>query len=178
MTSNFRLKELNALPKEMREYCDADVPVMTEIFNETADTGANSPVMNPLSVEELGFYLNFYRNDGLPVYVYQRHDEIIGWLSINRFSWGTKACKLTGESSIYVRQKYFGKGIGCRLAQAVVYLGKQYGMENIVSWVMEENYASQAIAVAVGSELWCRMPKIACFGEKRADVLLYGLPLS
>ncbi len=32
----------------------------------------------------------------------------------------------------------------------------------------------QLITQAMGGELWCRLPKIARFGDKRAEVLLYG----
>ncbi len=168
-----KLSDIDYLPKGLREYTENDLADMLEIFNETALTGANSPVTGPVSIEKLGFYLNYYKNDGLPVYVLERAEKLLGWLSINRFSWGTKACGNTGEVSIYVRKAYYERGVGCQLAQACIPLGRASGIETLVSWVMADNVDSQ-ITEAMGSELWCRLPKIARFGDKRADVLLYG----
>ncbi len=102
-----KLRDIDYLPKGLRKYTENDLADMLEIFNETALTGVNSPVTGPVSIEELGFYLNYYKKDGLPVYVLERAEKLLGWLSINRFSWGTKACGNTGEVSIYVRKAFF-----------------------------------------------------------------------
>jgi phosphinothricin acetyltransferase len=165
------------LPRGVRESTDADLPAMMAIFNETADTGANSPVTRPMTLEEVTFYINLYKNDGLPVYVIERGCEVVGWLSINRFSWGTQACRNTGEAAIYVRADHYGRGVGVRLGQASVILARQYGLETVVSWIMGANKPSQHIVQAIGARLWARLPNIARFGETRADVLLFGLPL-
>ncbi|MGN7738557.1 GNAT family N-acetyltransferase [Pseudomonas sp. 22526] len=165
------------LPRGMRESCDADLPAMMEIFNETAGTGANSPVTRPMTLEEVTFYINLYKRDGLPVYVLERGGEVVGWLSINRFSWGTMACRNTGETAIYVRADCYGRGIGIRLGHATVILGRQFGLETLVAWIMASNVPSQHIVQSIGAVLWARLPNIARFGEERADVLLFGLPL-
>ncbi len=169
-----KLSDIDYLPKGLREYTENDLADMLEIFNETALTGANSPVTGPVSIEELGFCLDYYKKDGLPVYVLERAKKLVGWLSINRFSWGTKACGNTGEVSIYVRKAFYGRGVGCRLGQACIPLARASGIETLVGWVMADNVDSQLITQAMGGELWCRLPKIARFGDKRADVLLYG----
>ncbi|WP_085583664.1 MULTISPECIES: GNAT family N-acetyltransferase [unclassified Pseudomonas] len=165
------------LPRGVRESCDADLPAMMEIFNETAGTGANSPVTRPMTLEEVTFYINLYKRDGLPVYVLERGGEVVGWLSINRFSWGTQACRHTGETAIYVRADRHGSGIGVRLGHATVILGRQFGLETLVAWIMAANRPSQQIVQSIGAVLWARLPNIARFGEERADVLLFGLPL-
>ena len=43
---------------------------------------------------------------------------------------------------------------------------------------MAANLPSQKIVTAIGAHLWARLPNIARFGEQRADVLLFGLPLT
>lgn len=166
------------LAKGLRESRDSDLPAMMHIFNETAASGANSPVVRPMTLEEVTFYINLYKRDGLPVYVYERRGEVLGWLSINRFSWGTQACYQTGEAAIYVRRDHYGSGIGVALGRGAVILGRQVGLENLVAWIMAANVPSQRIVTAIGATLWARLPNIARFGEQRADVLLYGLPLS
>lgn len=169
---------LQRLPRGIRESTDDDLPAMMSIFNETAASGANSPVTRPMTYEEVKFYVNLYKRDGLPVYVYERRGEVLGWLSINRFSWGTQACFQTGETAIYVRGDHYGSGIGVVLGKATVLLGRQVGLENLVAWIMAANLPSQKIVTAIGAHLWARLPNIARFGEQRADVLLFGLPLT
>ncbi|MHA6494929.1 N-acetyltransferase family protein [Pseudomonas borbori] len=166
------------LPRGIRRYTEADLEAMTEIFNETAATGANSPVVRPLSVKEMTFFIDFYVKEGDPVYVLERAGEVIGWMTVNRFCWGAQACRLTGEVSIYVRHDYIGKGMGIRLGQASVILAERYGFETLVAWVIDKNEASKHMASGFGGELWGHMPKIARFGEVRCDVKLYGLPLT
>lgn len=172
-----RIAGRKTLPKGIRRYTEADLEAMTEIFNETADTGANSPVLRPLSVKEMTFVIDFYVKEGDPIYVLERAGEVIGWLTVNRFCWGTQACGLTGEASIYVRRDHIGRGTGIRLGQASVILAERYGFETLVGWVIDKNEASQRTARSLGGELWGHMPKIARFGELRCDVKLYGLPL-
>ncbi|MBV4464925.1 L-amino acid N-acyltransferase YncA [Pseudomonas sp. F-14 TE3623] len=165
------------LPRGIRESTDSDLPAMMEIFNETAGTGSNSPVTRALTLEEVAFQINLYKCDKMPVYVLERDGEVLGWLSINRFCWGSQACHTTGEMGIYVRADHCGTGMGVRLARTAVILGRQYGLETIVGWIMAANLPSQRMAQAIGARLWARMPNIARFGQKRADVLMFGLPL-
>ncbi len=54
-----KLRDIDYLPKGLQEYTENDLADMLEIFNETALTGVNSPVTGPVSIEELGFYLNY-----------------------------------------------------------------------------------------------------------------------
>ncbi|MFJ4143872.1 GNAT family N-acetyltransferase [Pseudomonas sp. NPDC089734] len=177
MNSFVAKPDLPRLPKGIREFTENDLEAMMKIFNETAATGANSPVTRPMTYEEVKFYVNLYKRDGLPVYVYERRGEILGWLSINRFSWGTQACYKTGETAIYVRGDHYGSGIGVVLGRATVMLGQQAGLENLVAWIMAANTPSQKIVTAIGAQLWARLPNIARFGDQQSDVLLFGLPL-
>lgn len=166
-----------ALPRGLRPYTSADLPTMTEIFNETALGGVSSPVVRPLNLEEMTFFVSFYVKEGGPVYVCERGGEVVAWLSVNRFSWGGQACRLTGEASIYVRSDLVGSGLGLRMGRAAVVLAERYGFETLVGWVIEHNDASRRTAQGLGGTLWGRFPGIARFGEQRRDVVLYGLPL-
>lgn len=177
MKTATRLEDIECLPQGLRQYTSDDVIAMQEIFNETAETGVNSPVLRPVSVEEMDRHLAYCKNSGLPVYVMEREGEIAGWLALNRFCWATEACGCTGEMSIYIKQAYIGRGLGRSLAQACVHLARERGLEALVGWVMAENYASQALMERLGFQLWSRLPKIARFGDKRQDVLIFGYHL-
>lgn len=165
---------LKRLPRGLRVAQKSDIEAMTMIFNETANTGANSPVTRLITVKELGFYIELYQQDKLPVYVLERDGEIVAWLSINRFSWGTLACRQTGEIALYVRADRCGSGIGVHLGLAALLLGREYGFETMVAWIMASNLASQRIAKYLGGEQWAFLPRIARFGEQRASVMLFG----
>ncbi|MBT2373117.1 GNAT family N-acetyltransferase [Pseudomonas fluorescens] len=164
-------------PSGLRPATDFDLPVMLAIFNETAETGANSPVITPATLEQMRFYINFYKKDGMPVYVLELGGEVVGWLSVNRFSWGTQATGLTGEISVYVRAENVGRGIGASLCQAAVDLARDHGMETVVAWIMRENVVSQKMVQSRGFTLWARLPNIARFAERRTDVMLFGRSL-
>lgn len=174
MKTQIRTNALKRTLKELRPVCTSDIDAMSVIFNETANTGANSPVTRPITTKELGFYVNLYQNDNLPVYVLECQGEIVGWLSVNRFSWGTLACRLTGEISVYVRSDYYGSGLGVRLTLASILLGRAYGMETMVAWIMASNLASQKIVQHLGGEQWAFLPNIARFKDKHASVVLFG----
>jgi phosphinothricin acetyltransferase len=173
-----RLNSRTDLPRGVRRYTPDDVEVMMEIFNESALSGVSSPVTRTLSLKEMTFFIDFYVREGDPVYVFERQGEVIAWLTINRFSWGAQACRLTGEVSVYVRSGHIGSGVGVRLGQAAVILAERYGFETLVAWVIDHNEVSKRSVQGLGGEQWGRFPGIAHFGQTRADVVLYGLPLT
>ena len=161
----------------VRKYQCDDLPVVTRIFNESALGRISSPVTGPVSEKQMGFMLDYYVKDGCPVYVVERDGTLAALLCINRFSWGTQACRLTGECSVYVQQQIVGRGLGMRLAPVAIALARDYGFETLVAWVLERNRASRRSVEALGASLWGRFPGIARFEEQRLDVLLYGLHL-
>ena len=165
---------LESLPKGLRLANVGDIEAMKNIFNETANTASHSPVTRAITSEELSFYINLYQQDNLPVYVLERRGEIVGWLSVNRFSWGTMACRFTGEISVYVRADHYGSGIGVHLGRASLLIGRDYGLNTLVAWIMASNLASQRIARYLGGEQWGFLPDIACFGRQYASVMLFG----
>lgn len=165
---------LKHIPAGLRIANENDIEAMRMIFNETAHTGENSPVTRKITTEELHFYIRLYQQDNLPVYVLERNKEIIAWFAINRFSWGTLACRQTGEISLYVRSDRYGSGLGVRLGLASLLIGRDYGLETLVAWIMASNIASQKIAKHLGGEIWGFFPNIARFGQRRASVMLFG----
>ncbi|MCX8956563.1 GNAT family N-acetyltransferase [Erwinia psidii] len=162
------------IPKGIRRANTGDLKAMAFIFNETANTGMNSPVTRSVTLKEFSFYINLYQQDNLPVYVLERDGEITGWFSVNRFSWGTRACYLTGEISVYVRADCYGRGVGILLGKAALRIGRAFGLETLVAWIMASNHASQRIARYLGGEQWGFFPEIASFGKQRTSVILYG----
>ena len=165
------------LPKGLRKFEPEDTEILLEILNETAETGANSPFTRPMTLDEITMMLNYWSNDNQPVYVLERKNRVLGWVSVTAFSWGTQACRQTGEISVYVKKEYHSKGLGYRLCQASIILGRRYGFENLVAWIMERNAASKMLTEAFGGTLWARLPNIARFGDRRSDVFLYGMSL-
>lgn len=176
MTHN-RLNSRPDLPRGVRRYTPDDLPVMTDIFNESALGGTSSPVLRAFPLKEMTFFVDCFVKEGDPIYVLERGGEVVAWLIVNRFCWGAQACRLTGEVSIYVRNDHIGSGVGIRLGQAAVVLARQYGFETLVAWIIEHNEASKRGVQGLGATQWGRFPGIARFADKRADVVLYGLHL-
>ncbi|GGJ78815.1 GNAT family N-acetyltransferase [Pseudomonas matsuisoli] len=169
----------DALPRGIREFRLDDLDSMTEIFNETALRGMVSAATRTVSLEEMTFYIDYFMRLHNPVYVLERHGEVIAWLTVSCFSWGgLQACRITGEANIYARDDAIGRGIGARMGRAAVILAERYGFETLVAWIVEGNHASDQVVQGMGAEKWGYFPGIARFRGKRTSVALYGLGLT
>lgn len=76
-----------------------------------------------------------------PVLVAEKEKAIVGWASLS--AWSDRcAYSDTVEISVYVKEGSRGKGIGKRLAKAILEKGKDAGLHTVFARIAEGNSAS------------------------------------
>jgi L-amino acid N-acyltransferase YncA len=86
-----------------------------------------------------------------PLLVAEEEGTVVGWASISRWS-GRKAYDGTGEASFYLKSEYRGRGIGKRLATALVDEARKMNFHTLIARVADESSVSLRLCKSVGFE--------------------------
>jgi phosphinothricin acetyltransferase len=90
-------------------------------------------------------------NKGFPVIVAELEGVVIGFSMYSEFRF-REAYKFTVEHSVYVAEKYNGKGIGKILLSELILLAKAQGLHTMIGVIDSENQSSIAFHEQFGFE--------------------------
>ena len=125
---------------DIRKAVLADVPAITEIYNEAILTTAATFDTEPKTVidRKKWFKAHGPRN---PVIVAEIVGVVIGWASLSE--WSTSCAYAdTVELSLYIKEIFRNRGIGKLLMQAVLGEGKKAGLHTVISRITGGNDVS------------------------------------
>ena len=125
---------------DIRKAVLADVPAITEIYNEAILTTAATFDTEPKTVidRKKWFKAHGPRN---PVIVAEIDGNVIGWASLSE--WATRCAYAdTVELSLYIKETFRNRGIGKLLMQAVLGEGKKAGLHTVISRITGGNDVS------------------------------------
>jgi phosphinothricin acetyltransferase len=125
---------------DIRKAVLADVPAITEIYNEAILTTAATFDTEPKTVidRKKWFKAHGPRN---PVIVAEIDGNVIGWASLSE--WSTRCAYAdTVELSLYIKEIFRNRGIGKLLMQAVLGEGKKAGLHTVISRITGGNDVS------------------------------------
>lgn len=145
-----------------------DLKSITEIYNEaikktvaTFDTEVKT-----LEEQKKWFIKHSTRN---PIIIAENDDEIIGWASLSEYS--TKyAYSDTAEISLYIKEKFQGKGIGKQLMSSIIDEGKKVGLHAVIARITDGNKTSIRLHKSVGFKHVGIMKEVGYKFGKRLDV--------
>lgn len=128
---------------KLRDARRTDVPKICDIHNQgIADRLATLDVESHTLEEQLQW---FHRHGPRhPVVVAEAMGDIIGWVSLNRFS-RRAAYRFVADLSVYVDRQWRGKGIGSLLLQEVVTRARSIGYHKIVLSAFPFNQAGMRL---------------------------------
>jgi phosphinothricin acetyltransferase len=125
-----------------------DLDAITEIYNEAILKTVATFDTQPKTLEE---QKSWFANHGQkhPILVAQQDDLIVGWASLSMWS-DRCAYSDTAELSLYVKGEHQGKGIGRKLAKAIIQEGQKAGLHSVMARITEGNKISLHLAESVG----------------------------
>jgi L-amino acid N-acyltransferase YncA len=106
----------------------------------------------------------------------QNSSTIAGWLSVQTF-YGRCAYEGTVEVSIYVANRYQGKGIGKELLSYAIAAAPQIGITSMLGMIFAHNQPSLQLFTKLGFERWGHLPQIARLDGVKRDLVIVGLHL-
>ena len=117
-----------------------DLEAITEIYNEAILTTTATFDTEPKSASDRREWFRAH-DDRHPILVAVVDQKVIGWASISQWS-DRKAYDGTGETSVYVKSEYRGKGVGHRLMQGTITEAIRLNFHTLIARIAEGSQES------------------------------------
>ena len=145
----------------IRALCEKDIPACLAIYNHYILTDTATFEITPLSPEKFATRVHDILTED-PWIVWEEEGEILGYAYLSPYS-EREAFASTRDLSVYVKSEARGRGIGQRLMEEIMVLGRQMGRSMIVSVITCGNMASEKIHQRLGFMKTGELPEV---GEK------------
>lgn len=125
-----------------------DVPAIRNIYNQAILTTAATFDTEPKTLVNRQQWFAEH-DERHPVIIAESEGVIAGWAALTRYS-ERHAYDDTAEIAVYVEASFRGKGIGRKLADEIIRLGKEAGLHTLISRIAEGNEASLRLTESLG----------------------------
>lgn len=149
-----------------------DLAKIVEIYNSTIALRLVTADTEEISVESKIKWFEEHNPDSRPLWMVE--DDLkncIGWVSFQNF-YGRPAYNATAEISIYLDEKFRGKGLGKEILQYSIQQAPSLSIKTILGFIFTHNVPSMKLFLELGFEEWGHFPEIA-----EMDGNLYGLKI-
>ncbi|MBS1495752.1 MAG: N-acetyltransferase [Bacteroidetes bacterium] len=151
-----------------------DLPVIVAIYNSTIAGRMVTADLKPVQVAEKINWYNNHTADKRPLWMVETdEDEVIGWVSFQDF-YGRPAYAGTAEVSIYLDEKYRGKGFGKKILEYVFTKCKGLCIDTLLGFIFAHNAASIQMFMALGFEEWGHLKDIANMDGELCSLKIFG----
>ena len=150
-----------------------DLPKIVEIYNSTVASRLVTADLESVSVESKLVWFHQHNSEFRPLWmVLDSEKNTVGWVSFQDF-YGRPAYQKTAEISLYIDEKYRGKGLGRLILEYAIEKSHALGIENLLAFIFAHNLPSLSLFEKFGFELWANLKNIAELdGEKRSLIIL------
>ena len=152
-----------------------DLEQMVEIYNQAIKTHRCTADMDTFSVEERILWFEEHQCLEYPLYVYELHNKVVGYLYFTGYRKGRRAMRYTCEISYYIHNDYQRQGIGTKIITFAIEKSKELNFKNLIAILLEWNTPSLRLLKKFGFEEWGCLPNVADFHEEVCSHLYYGL---
>ena len=150
-----------------------DLPSIVAIYNSTVASREVTADTEPVSVESRHAWFADHTPDRRPLWVVEKNNEIVGWLSYSNF-YGRPAYAGTAELSIYLHESARGKGLGRYFLTAAIEFAPQVRVHTLLGFIFGHNVASLALFEKFGFARWATMPGVATLDGIERDLIIVG----
>jgi len=117
-----------------------DLESITKIYNYAIlNTVATFDTEIKTVEDQIQWFKGHSKNN--PIIVAEEKGSVIGWAALSKYSTRC-AYSNTAEISLYVGEKYQGKGIGKKLMESIIKEGKKAGLHVIIARITDGNKKS------------------------------------
>jgi L-amino acid N-acyltransferase YncA len=152
---------------------EADLPAITEIYNQAIESRIATADLTAVSIENRRIWLSTHDAD-YPVFVAEDEGFIKGWCSLSPYRSGRMALKQTAEISYYIHREFRGVGIGSNLIADVINHCPALGIKVLFAILLDTNSLSIGILEKFKFEKWGHLPGVADFEGDLCGHFYYG----
>lgn len=138
-------------PPVIRPATEADLPAISQIYNEAIRTGVATWDEAPWTEDQrLHWWTHEHAADPTcPVLVAETDGQVVGFAYLSKMS-QKSGWRFTREDTIYIGDAWQGRGIGRILLTAIVHLAQDLGMRLLVATIESGNVRSLALHRELG----------------------------
>jgi phosphinothricin acetyltransferase len=118
----------------------ADVPVITDIYNEAILTTTASFDTETKTVEDRTKWFQAH-DERHPILVAVADNKVVGWASLTQWS-DRRAYDDTAETSFFVHSTYRSRGIGRKLKETIIEEARRLRFRTLIARMVETSHES------------------------------------
>lgn len=153
-----------------------DLTQIVDTYNSTIPSRLVTADLEPVTAFSKLQWFNSHSNNKRPLWLVTCDDEYAGWMSFNSF-YGRPAYDGTVEISIYLEEKFRGKGLGKACLQKAIDTAPSLKISNLLGFIFGHNEPSLKLFYQFGFEKWAHFPGIANMDGILRDLIILGKKL-
>jgi len=150
-----------------------DLPKIVETYNSTIPSRLVTADLQPVSVADKLQWFNAHSKNKRPLWIIKSNSEYAGWMSFNSF-YGRPAYDGTVEVSIYLEEKFRGKGLGKLCLEKAISSCAELKIKNLLGFIFGHNAPSLKLFESFGFQKWAHLPKVAEMDGIERDLIILG----
>lgn len=155
---------------------ELDLSHIVAIYNEAIPDRQATADTEFVSIESrLEWFRN--HNDRRPLWIAEKNQEIMGWVSLQDF-YGRPAYQKTVEFSIYVKSVFRRQGVAQTLLSYAINECSRLGISTLLGFIFAHNQPSIRLVKKYGFEQRGYLPKIAQLDAMEKDLIIFGRRIS
>ncbi|TDH26447.1 N-acetyltransferase family protein [Segetibacter sp. 3557_3] len=162
----------------IRDAAFTDLEAIVNIYNSTVASRMVTADLETISVDSRVAWFTEHDPGLMPLWVAMDiNKEIFAWISFQPF-YGRAAYAATAEISLYLDERFRGKGLGRELLEYALANSPHFGFKNLLGYIFAHNDASIRLFRAVGFDTWGTLPGIANLDGVERTLLILGKRLA
>ena len=153
-----------------------DLASIVSTYNSTVASRLVTADLETVSVTSKLQWFNSHNKKNRPLWKVLCDNEYAGWMSFNSF-YGRPAYNGTVEVSIYLEEKFRGKGLGKICLKKAIEVAPQMKIDNLLGFIFAHNEPSLSLFYKYGFEKWAHFPGVANMDGVMRDLIIFGKKL-
>jgi phosphinothricin acetyltransferase len=149
-----------------------DLDRIVDIYNSTVASRMVTADTEPVTVESRKLWFADHHPDRRPLWVIEDDEQrTVGWVSLQDF-YGRPAYAKTAEISIYLDERYRGKGNGAAILSYALDRAPAFGISTILGFIFAHNEPSLRLFRRAGFEEWGALHEVAEIDGRAVSVTI------
>ncbi len=150
-----------------------DLAYIVKIYNSTIPGRLVTADIHPVTITDKLNWFHAHAADTRPLWIVENESNHIGWVSFQDF-YGRPAYNGTAEVSIYIDEKYRGKGYGKKILQHVIHEAEGLNIHTLLGFIFSHNEPSIRLFLLQGFEIWGELKDVAIMEGKVYSLKILG----
>lgn len=154
-----------------------DLPKIIGTYNSTIASRLVTADLEPVTLESKLDWFKAHSQNKRPLWLVLVDADYAGWMSFNSF-YGRPAYDGTVEISIYLEEKYRGKGLGKICLQKAIDSCPSLKIHTLLGFIFGHNETSLKLFYQFSFEKWAHLPEVANMNGILRDLIILGKKIS